>query len=137
MASNRALVTIIWEEKNTEAGEAVRSYPLPEPTTYSGTTTTLVDGGMSVSGHLLSSVVRSDVAQISLSWSYLETGEWSKINQLFKDRYINTVWFYDQTTGDWEKREMYISDRSAGLWRRDGNGNVLGWTDCSLQFTEV
>ena len=142
MIPNKALVTIVIDEQsnegNAEPGVATtRSYALPEPTSYSGITTTLVDGGTSVSGHLLGSTIRNDVAQISLSWNYLEARIWAEINQLFKDRYINTVLFYDQTKGDWDRREMYISDRSAGLWRRDENGGVLGWTGCSLQLTEV
>jgi len=140
MASERALVTIILEETTTEdigAEDTTRSYSLPEPTAYSGTTSTMVDSGTSVSGHLLGATVRSDVAQISLSWNYLAAEIWAEINQLFKDKYINSVLFYDQTRGDWDKREMFISDRSAGLWRRDENGGVLGWTGCSLQLSEV
>ena len=145
MDSHKALVTILVPDHpttdNTEttgtAGTTPHSYALPEPTTYSGTTTTLIDGGTSVSGHLLGSTIRDDVAQISLSWNYLEAEVWAEINQLFMSRYINTVLFYDQTKGDWDRREMYISDRSAGLWRRDVNGDVLGWTGCSLKLTEV
>ncbi|HBU13067.1 MAG TPA: hypothetical protein DEB31_10220 [Clostridiales bacterium] len=145
MATDKALVTIIWEEDSVEYGTEdgiekdgkTRKFPLPEPTAYSGATTTMVDSGTSVSGHLLGSLVRSDVAQISLSWNYLEAAVWAKVNQQFKERYINQVLFFDQTKGDWEEREMYISDRSAGLWRRNANGDVLGWTGCSLQLTEV
>ena len=124
MESNKALVTI---------GE----YELPEPTAYSGSTSIMVDSGTSVSGHLLGSMVRGDVAQISMSWSYLATDDWARINQIFKRKYINTVSFFDQTAGGWVERDMYISDRSAGMWRRDANGEVLGWTGCSLQLTEV
>ena len=145
MSSNKALVTILvgaepsadGTETTGTAGATPHSYALPEPTAYRGTTTTLIDGGTSVSGHLLGSTIRDDVAQISLSWNYLEAEVWAEINQLFMSRYINTVVFYDQTKGDWDRREMYISDRSAGLWRRDENGEVLGWTGCSLQLTEV
>jgi len=90
-----------------------------------------------VSGKLLGSMVRSDVAQISLSWNYLSADDWSAINRIFKDRYINTVRFFDQTKGGWDEREMYISDRAAGMWRRDPEGEVVGWTGCSLQLTEV
>jgi len=32
---------------------------------------------------------------------------------------------------------MFVSDRSAGMWRRGEDGAVLGWTDCSLELTEV
>ena len=145
MASNEALISIIWEDDTVEFGledgierdGRIRIYRLPEPTTYSGATTTMVDSGTSVSGHLLASMIRNDVAQISLSWNYLEKAVWAKINQRFKEQYINRIIFFDQTAGDWVEREMYISDRSAGLWRRDDNGEVLGWTGCSLQLTEV
>lgn len=151
MDSNKTLVTII--SKSTANGdlpsntvapdssvggiETTRSYALPNPTSYSTTTTTITDGGTSVSGHLLSSTVRTDVVQISLAWNYLEASVWSEINQLFKDNYTNEVLFYDQTSNEWESREMYVSDRSAGLWRLDENGEVPGWTGCGLQLTEV
>ena len=113
------------------------AFSFPEPTTYSGTTSTLTDSGRSVSGKLLGSVVRDDVAQISLSWNYLEAAVWARINQIFKDNYINRIRFFDQTSGNWVERDMYISDRSAGLWRRDDDGTVLGWTGCGLQLMEV
>jgi len=124
---DKALVTIK-QEQDTE---------LPDPSSYSVATTTMTDGGTSVNGYLLSSIVRDNVAQISLSWSYLDAYTWSWINELFKDNYINMVEFYDQVSDCWVKREMYISDRSAGLWRRDEDGKVLGWTGCSLQLTEA
>lgn len=133
MLLNEALVTIMRDELEVPKF----NYELPEPTSYSGTTSTMVDSGTSVSGKLLGSVVREDVAVISLSWNYLSAGDWSEINQLFKENYINTVRFFDQTKGDWDEREMYISDRSAGMWRRDDEGSVLGWTGCSLQLMEV
>ena len=113
------------------------NFPLPEPTSYSGTTSTLTDSGLSVSGKLLGSIVRKDIAQVSLSWNYLEAATWARINQIFSDNHINSVRFFDQTTGTWTLREMYVSDRSAGLWRRDQSGTVLGWTGCGLQLMEV
>ena len=112
-------------------------FPLPEPTSYSGTTSTLTDSALSVSGKLLGSIVREDIAQISLSWNYLEATAWASINQIFKDNYINSIRFFDQTTGNWVIRDMFVSDRSAGLWRRDENGTVLGWVGCGLQLMEV
>ena len=134
MFLNEPLVTILrdhWEK------DPKFNYALPEPTAYSGTTSTMIDAGTSVSGKLLGSVVREDVAQISMSWNYLTAEDWSEINQLFTENYINKVRFFDQTKGDWVTREMYVSDRSAGMWRRDDEGNVLGWTGCSIQLTEV
>jgi len=134
MFLNEPLVTILREPQKCD-------YALPEPTAYSGTTSTMVDSGTSVSGKMLGSIVRDDVAQISLSWNFLSTEKWSEINQIFKENHekdhVNKVRFFDQTKGGWDKRDMYISDRSAGLWRRDDEGNVLGWTGCGLQFTEV
>jgi len=128
MDSN-TLVTIGWGTDDP--------YNLPEPTTYSGSTSTIIDSGTSVSGKLLGSMVRDDVAQVSLSWNYLTSQDWAELNQRFKSRYINRVRFFDQTAGAWVDRDMYVSDRSAGLWRRDGDGNVLGWTSCGLQLSEV
>jgi len=130
MFLNEPLVTILRAKPKI-------NYALPEPTAYSGTTSTMIDAGTSVSGKLLGSVVREDVAQISMSWNYLTAEDWSEINQLFTENYINKVRFFDQTKGDWVTREMYVSDRSAGMWRRDDEGNVLGWTGCSIQLTEV
>jgi hypothetical protein len=148
MATNDTLITIIWEETESitpsdvkngiERDGTMRRYRLPEPTSYSATTSAMVDSGTSVSGQLLGSMVRSDVAKISISWNYIDAPTWSKINQLFKDDYYKLVRFYDQTAGDWDQRKMSVSDRSAGMWRRNPDtGEVLGWTGCSLQFTEV
>ena len=134
MTQNNPLVTIITQDPNTAQPQ---SYALPEPTTYSTTTSTIIDGGTSVSGHMLSSIVRSDVVQISLTWNYLDAKTWPEINELFKEGIIKTVLYYDQTKGDWDSREMQVSDRNAGLWRRDSGGGALGWTGCSLQLTEV
>jgi len=125
---NQPLVTILTPSP---------SYALPEPTAYSGTTSTLTDSGTSVSGKLLGSIVRDDVAQIALSWNYLEAEAWSALNQRFKDNYINRIRFFDQTSGQWVERDMYVSDRSAGIWRRDASGAVLGWTGCSISLAEV
>jgi len=134
MYLNEPLVTII---RKKQPDDQIPNYAFPEPTTYSGTTSTMIDSGTSVSGKLLSSIVREDVARISLSWNFLSVEEWAKINQLFKASYEYPVRFFDQTKGDWGERTMYASDRSAGMWRRDDEGNVLGWTGCSLELTEV
>lgn len=133
MYLNEPLVTIISENED----KTKSSYALPEPTSYSGTTSTMIDSGTSVSGQLLGSVVREDVARISLSWNFLSVADWAKMNKRFKEHYINKIRFFDQTLGDWDERDMYVSDRSAGMWRRDAEGNVLGWTGCGLELTEV
>lgn len=138
--SIKALVTVY----NSYINEGDNGYEvdLPEPSSYSSSTSTVIDSGTSVSGHLLGGIVRDSVAKVSLSWNYLCAEKWAEINALFKDgggkpRYVNRVRFFDQTTNDWSEREMYVSDRSAGMWRRDLAGNVCGWLDCKLELTEV
>ena len=119
----------------TVAGRA-----LPEPSSYSGSTSTLVDAGRNVEGKFIGSVVRSDVAKVELKWNYLTVQEWANINQLFSgpNNFVREVEFFDQVRGTWTVREMYVSDRSAGMWRRHPvTGDVLGWTDCALSLIEV
>jgi len=133
--SKKALVSIISEN------EVILD--LPEPSSYSATTSPVIDSSTSVSGKLLGAVIRDDVAQVSMSWNHLDAETWSKINEHFKvssnrpNSYVNRIRFYDQATGNWDDREMYVSDRSAGMWRRDEHGTVLGWTGCSMQLMEV
>ena len=120
----------------------VGDYTLPEPSTYSGNTATLVDTGRNVEGKMIGSVVRDDVAKVELGWKYLTVEQWAAINKLFKTSaggsFVNYVTFFDQSQGDYTSRHMYVSDRSAGLWRRHPvSGEVMGWVDCKLSLIEV
>ena len=111
---------------------------LPEPSTYSGITSTLVDSARNVQGYVVGSVVRNDVAKVELTWKYLTAQQWASVLSLFKNNFYNDVEFYDQTIADWTTRRMYVSDRSAGMFRRDpNNGNVMGYTDAKLSLVEV
>ena len=118
---------------------SVGGYDFPEPSTYSGTTSTLVDSGRNVEGRMVGSVIRGDVSKVEISWNYLTVEQWAKILQCFEGRqFINTVTFFDQSIGDFNTKSMYVNDRKAGMWRRDpNNGNVLGWTGCALSLIEV
>ena len=119
---------------------SVGGYDFPEPSSYSGNTSTLVDSGRNVLGEMVGSVIRADVSKVEISWKYLTVAQWSRILQCFnsKDNFINVVSFFDQSKGDWNEKKMYVNDRKAGMWRRDpNNGDVLGWTDCSLSLIEV
>lgn len=121
----KALVTI--------AGTA-----LPEPSSYSGTTSTIVDSARNVKGYVVGSVVRNDVAKVELSWRYLTAQQWADILTLFKKNFYNEVEFYDQTVAGWVTRTMYVGDRQAGMFRREPEtGAVMGYTDCSLSLVEV
>ena len=111
---------------------------LPEPSTYSGVTTTLVDSARNVKGYVVGSVVRSDVAKVDMSWKYLTAQQWAEILSLFKKNFYNEVTFYDQTIAGWSTRTMYVSDRTAGMFRRNpDNGDVMGYVDAKLSLVEV
>lgn len=121
---------------------SVEGYDFPEPSTYSGNTSTLVDSSRNVQGRMVGSVIRDDVAKIEISWRYLTVEQWARIQKCFRQsaggKFINLVEFFDQSVGGWVKKEMYVNDRKAGMWRRHPQtGDILGWTDCSLALIEV
>ena len=119
---------------------SVDGYDFPEPSSYSANTSTLVDSGRNVEGRMLGAVIRDDISKVEISWKYLTVEQWARILQCFtgKENFINSVEFFDPSRGDWVKKDMYVNDRKAGMWRRDPkNGNVLGWTDCALALIEV
>lgn len=116
----------------------VAGTPLPEPSEYRSGTSTLVDSARNVEGKVVGSVVRSDVAKIELKWRYLTAQQWASVLSLFKNNFYNSVRFFDQTTGDYTTRDMYVGDRNAGMWRRDpSTGEVMGFTECALNLIEV
>ena len=116
----------------------VAGYELPEPSEYSGNTSTIVDSARNVSGYVIGSVVRHDVAKVELSWKYLTAQQWASILSLFAASFYNEVTFYNQVTASYTTRTMYVSDKTAGMWRRDSaTGEVMGWTGCALSLVEV
>ena len=121
-----------------EALVSIGGYNLPEPSTYDAVTSTIVDSARNVSGYVVGSVIRSDVAKIELSWRYLTAEQWANILSRFTSSFYNEVRFLNQATNNYETRTMYVSDRSAGMWRRNPEtGAVMGWTNCSLSLVEV
>ena len=123
------------------AGQALVSvggFEFPEPSSYSAIASTIVDSARNIEGRVVGSIVRPDVAKIEISWKYLTASQWASILSLFTNSFYNDVKFLNQATNKHETRTMYVSDRSAGLWRRDPNtGDVMGWTNCSLSLIEV
>ena len=116
----------------------VAGVALPEPSEYSGNTSTIVDSGRNVQGVVIGSVVRHDVAKVELKWRYLTAQQWASVLRLFTNNFYNNVTFFNQATADYTTRQMYVSDRSAGMWRRHpSTGEVMGWTECSLSLVEV
>lgn len=121
---------------------SVGGYDFPEPSAYSGNTSTLVDSARNTQGVMIGSVIRDNVAKIEISWRYLTVDQWARIQKCFRQsaggKFINLVTFFDQSVGGWVTKEMYVSDRQAGMWRRDPDtGDILGWTDCSLNLIEA
>lgn len=121
---------------------SVGDYDFPEPSAYSGNTSTLVDSARNAQGVMIGAVIRDDIAKVEISWKYLTIEQWARIQKCFRQssggKFINLVSFFDQSVGGWVTKEMYVSDRKAGMWRRDPEtGDVLGWTNCSLSLVEV
>lgn len=116
----------------------VAGVELPEPSEYSANTSTLVDSGRNVQGKVVGAVIRNDVAKVELKWRYLTAQQWAMILSLFTDSFYNSVRFFNQSTASYTTRQMYVSDRKAGIWRRHPEtGEVMGFTNCSLSLVEV
>lgn len=120
----------------------VGEFNFPEPSTYNGNTSTIVDSARNTQGKMVGAVVRDDVGKVEMSWKYLTVEQWANILKCFSiargGKFINNVTFFCQDIGDWTTREMYVSDRKANMFRRDPEtGDVLGYTDCSLSLVEV
>lgn len=117
---------------------SIGGFDFPEPSTYDAITSTIVDSARNVSGYVVGAIVRNDVAKIDMSWKYLTAQQWATILSLFTNSFYNDVRFYNQATGGYTTRTMYVSDRSSGMWRRNPEtGAVMGWTNCSLSLVEV
>lgn len=123
---------------NIPALVTVNGTALPEPSSYEATTSTIVDSGRNTQGKVVGAVVRPDVAKVSLSWNYLTAAQWATVLSLFTRNFYCSVRFLNQATNAYETRQMYVSDRTSGMWRRNPNsGNVMGWTGCKLSLVEV
>ena len=120
----------------------VGGFAFPEPSTYNGNTATIVDSARNVQGVVTGSVIRDDVGKVEMKWNYLTVKQWADILKCFSisrgGKFYNDVTFFCQDIGDWTTRKMYVSDRTASMFRRDPiTGDVLGYTDCSLSLIEV
>ena len=116
---------------------------LPQPSKYVGLTADVVDTARNVQGVMVGGVVRSDVAKVEADFNYLTAAQWSTILKLFNPTYggsfTNQVTFFNQTTADWETREMYVGDRTtSGAFLCDpSTGAVTGWKSPHLSLIEV
>lgn len=121
---------------------SIGDFDFPEPSEYTGTTATLVDSARNTEGYVVGAVIRDDVGKVELTWNFLTVAQWADILAQFSikrgGKFINDVTFFCQDTGTWETRQMYVSDRSAGVFRRDPDtGEVIGYKSPKLSLIEV
>lgn len=119
----------------------IGNYIVPEPSEYSGTTATIVDSARNAGGYMVGAVIRDDVGKVQLSYKYISAQDWATLLSKFSSKrggsFTNMVTFYCQDTNSWETREMYVSDRTAKVFKRDNSGNIQGFLGASLSLIEV
>lgn len=120
---------------------SIGSFAFPEPSTYSATTSTIVDSGRNVQGYVIGAVIRDDVARVDCTWNFITASDWADILAKFSPArggsFYNNVTFYCQDTNSWVTREMYVSDRQAQVFLRDKAGNIRGYTGATLALIQV
>ena len=120
---------------------SIGDFDFPEPSTYSATTSTIVDSGRNVKGYVIGAVIRDDVARVDCSWNFISASDWAAILSKFSPArggsFYNDVTFYCQDTNTWETREMYVGDRSAQVFLRNKDGSIKGYQGASLALIEV
>ena len=62
---------------------SVAGYALPEPSSYVGTESTVVDASRNVAGYVVGAVVRPSVAKSESEYSYISAETWSEILKKF------------------------------------------------------
>lgn len=119
----------------------VGDFAVPEPSTYSSTTSTVVDSARNAEAVQIGAVVRDGLAKVELNWSFISAADWASILAQFDIKrggsFYNNVTFFNQDTNDWETREMYVSDRTAKVFLRNKQGGIKGYTDARLALIEV
>lgn len=116
---------------------SIAGHDIPDPSTYSGITSTVVDSGRNVEGYFIGSVIRPSMAKIEMTWNFISVRDWAKILTLFNRSFINSVTFFCQDSGGWETREMYVNDRKANVFLRNPDGSIKGYTGASLNLIET
>ena len=113
--------------------------PIKDPSEYEANTATIVNSARNTDGYMIGGVIRDDVAKITMSWRYISVQDWATILQMFKGKtnFTRSVEFFNQVTGTWETRQMYVSDRNAKIFKRDINNNIMGYLGARLALIEV
>ena len=133
------------------------------PSTYTMTSTTLVDSARNTKGFVVSSVVREGIRKLELSWNFLSLADFSSIAQLFEGsstggvgafscyvKYFDTVVgdFIDSSNGyttlnnvvkgSTTPREFYVGDRitDTAKIKLDSNNQPIGYVGVKLSLIE-
>lgn len=119
----------------------IGNYVVPEPSEYTGTTSTVVDSARNAEGYMVGAVIRDDLGKVQCKWKYITASDWATLLSKFSiakgGSFTNMVTFFCQDSNSWETREMYVSDRTAKVFKRDYNGNIQGYLDANLSLVEV
>ena len=120
---------------------SIGDFAFPAPSTYDSTTSTLVDSGRNVQGYVIGAVIRDDIAKVAMTWNFISAQAWADILAQFRPArggsFYNNVTFFLQDTNSWVTRQMYVSDRTAGIYLRNPDGSIKGYQGASLSLVEV
>lgn len=119
----------------------IAGYDVPDPSTYSSTTATVVDSARNVEGYVIGAVIRENIAKVEMEWSFITAEVWANLLAQFDSTrggsFYNTVTFFLQDTNSWVTRTMYVSDRSASVFMRNKDGTIKGYAGASFSLVEV
>ena len=119
----------------------VNGTALPAPSTYDATTATIVDSARNTEGVMIGSVIRDDVAKVSMTWKFISADDWANVLKLFSrangGQFINDCTFFLQDTNAWTTRKLYVSDRTAGIFLRNADSSIKGYLNAKLSLIEV
>lgn len=119
----------------------IGSFNVPEPSTYSSTTSTVVDSARNAQAVQIGAVVRENLAKVELGWKFISADDWASLLAQFNSKrggsFYNNVNFFNQDTNDWETRQMYVSDRTSSIFLRDKQGGIRGYVNARIALIEV
>lgn len=131
--------------------------PLPTPSDYKMTSTTLVDSARNANGIVVASVIREGIRKIEMTWKYLTQAQFSLIAKLFEGAktggvggFFVDVFYYDTIRGQYVQsnneyadkdntitRKFYVGDRVSDTAKVKLNGsNVAGYENVRLSLIE-
>ena len=119
----------------------IAGHEIPDCSTYNGTVATVVDSGRNTQGVVVGAVIRENVGKVEMTWNFLTVEQWSDICALFDSTrggsFMNEVEFFCPDMGGWITRDMYVSDRKAGVFMRNPDGSIKGLKSCTVNLIEV